>query len=327
MAGENHIADILDGAPSNWGEWGPDDERGAVNYLDRRAVLRGIGAVDRGEVVTLGAPFNHPDGDPTWPGRQRSEPEKFMVTDKGTAEAEKVDRKPFGYTESANDVIHMSTHGTTHVDSLAHVWYGDQLYNGFDAATTKGGLERCGIENVGEHGIVGRGVLLDVAAHRGVDALSPGERIEVDELEACATAQEVDLQERDVLLLRTGLLDVFYEEGPDEFYDRYADGDTMNEPGLTYTDATATWIHQRKVPMLGTDTFASEQTLSEETGTLLPLHPALLRDQGTLIGELFQLAELAAACESTGSYEFLFIASPLKIVGGTASPVNPVAIL
>lgn len=327
MPRERHIRTILENAPSNWGKWGPEDEVGAVNGLDSEAVLRGITAVEQGEVVTLGAPINNPDGDPTWPGGRRSPPEKYMVTDMGHVEAGKLNREPFGFTASANDVIHMSTHGTTHVDSLAHVWYDDQLYNGFDAESTKGGLERCGIESIGEHGIVGRGVLIDIAMHRGVDVLEPGARIDIDELEESAAEQGVEIRPRDILLVRTGLLEKFYEIGPEAFYERYTREGTMDEPGLTYTDETANWIYEREIPLFGTDTFASEQTHSEETGTLLPMHPALLRDQGTLIGELFKLDVLSSQCQDLDSFEFLFVASPLKIVGGTASPLNPIAIL
>lgn len=327
MAENTHISDVLEDAPSNWGKWGEDDEVGAVNGLDNGAVLRGVGAVEDGDVITLGIPVNQSAGDPTWPGSRRSPPEKYMVTDKGHVEAGKLDRESFAYTEAANDLIHMSTHGTTHVDSLAHVWYDDQLYNGFDAETTKGGLDRCGIESIGDHGIVGRGVLLDIARHRGVDALEPGARIELSELEACAAEQDLDVGSRDIVLLRTGVLESFYEDGQEAFYDRYTAGGTMNEPGLTYTDETAAWFHDREVPLFATDTFASEQTQSEESGTLLPMHPALLRDQGVPIGELFKLDALSERCADRGKYKFLFVASPLKIVGGTASPINPIAIL
>jgi kynurenine formamidase len=327
MSDKSHISDILEAAPSNWGKWGTEDEIGAVNRLDSEAVLRGIAAIEDGTVLTLGAPINDPDGDPVWPNSRRSPPETFMVTDKGHVEAGKLDREPFGFTEAANDVIHMSTHGPTHVDSLAHVWYDDRLYNGFDANTTKGGLDRCGIKNLGEHGIVGRGVLLDIARHRGVDSLDPGSRIKIEEIESCAETQNLDIGSRDIVLLRTGILEVFYEEGPEVFYDRYAPGGTMNEPGLTYTDETAAWFHDREISFFGTDTFASEQTQSEECETLLPLHPALLRDLGIPIGEKFKLDELSERCADRDSSEFFFSAAPLKIVAGTASPINPIAIL
>jgi len=322
------IADVLEEAPSNWGEWGDDDELGAANYLTSEEVLRGVGAIERGETFTLGLRIGDPGGDPTWP--TRSEGDHYMTADKGHHEAGKQDREMYGGWEHSDDVIHQFTHGSTHVDALGHSWYDDALYNGFDANTTKGGLDRCGIEHPAEHGIVGRGVLLDVAGHRGVDYLSSGERVTLDELRACADEQGVDLGSRDVVLLRLGVIELFYREGPEAFYDEYeiVHGGTpaLDEPGITYTEELTEWVDDHQIPLIGTDSVTAEQTVSEETDTRLPFHPALLRDQGVLISEMNKLDELAAACREHGSYDFLYVGAPLKLVGGTGSPFNPVAI-
>lgn len=314
---DRHIGDILDGVPDNWGKWGDDDEVGAVNYLTSEEVLRGVGAVEAGETFALGLPVARPAGDPVWPGRAQTA--HYVDRDEGHYESGKVPDR--GGVRAADDVVHMPLHGTTHVDAPGHVWYDGQLYNGFDADTTKGGLDRGAIEGVAEHGILGRGVLLDVARHRGVDALAKGERVTVDELTACADAQGVDLERRDVPLVRTGWLEQYYDEEGQDIYEG-----SFREPGLTYSDAVVEWFHDMEIPAFGTDTIANEQTVSDETGTPIPLHPALLRDQGVLFVELLQLDALAAACAEDGRYAFLFVASPLKVVRGTASPVNPVAV-
>ena len=81
-----------------------------------------------------------------------------------------------------------------------------------------------------------------------------------------------------------------------------------------------------EIPAFGTDTIANEQTVSDETETVLPLHGALLRDQGVPFNEIDDLSELAEDCADDGKYDFLYVGSPLKVVGGTGSPVNPVAI-
>lgn len=322
------IESILADAPSNWGRWGEDDERGALNLLDESQVLRGIGAVEDGEVVPLGLPIARDGGDPVWP--TRSGTGHYMTRDAGQYDAGKLDRTPYGGWRASDDVIHMFTHGSTHLDALGHVWYDDALYNGFDAETTNGGLERCGIDAAAGSGIVGRGVLLDVARHRGVDALDPGERVTHEELEACADAQDVTVEPGDVLLLRLGVLERFYADGPDAFYDRY--GGThggepiLDEPGLTYTAELATWFQDRAIPLFGTDTVTAEQTVSEATGSRLPLHPALIRDLGITISEMNDLSTLAERCADTGRYTFCYMASPLRIEGGTGSPVNPLAI-
>lgn len=324
-----NIADLLDGFPSNWGRWGSDDELGALNYLTSDRVLRGIEAVEHGEVFALGTPLDHPGGDPVATGV--TPPEHDTTLDVGDVRDGSVDPDELSGMAYSADTISMPVHGvTTHVDAPGHVWYEDELYNGFDAATTEGGLDRCGIEQAGDHGIVGRGVLLDVAGHRGVDHLGRGERISVAELRACADAQGTDIEEGDVLLIRTGAMDHFYRDGPEAFFDTYRESDGAdafeNEPGPTLDRDLVDWIHERSIPLLATDTIHGEQTVSSTTGTKTPLHPALLRDLGVYISELHLLGDLASHCNSTDRWTFCYVAAPLKIVGGTGSPVNPLAI-
>lgn len=321
------VTELLAKAPDNWDRWGAEDELGALNWLTPSEVLRGVAAVETGETFTLGVPIDAPDGDPVWP--TRSAAGHYVTQDKGTIDAGKRDRAPFGHMESSDDLVHLFTHGTTHHDALGHVWYDDQLYNGFDATTTNGGLERCGAEHVAEHGVVGRAVLADIARHRGVDALDADARVTLEELEACLDAQGVELDGHEILLLRTGCLDYFYKAGADAFYDRYGDPenpDSLLEPGLTYSPELVEWFHDVEIPAFCTDTITAEQTRSEETDTLIPLHPALLRDLGVVIAELVRLDDLAVACADDGRYDCLFVSGPLKIVGGTAAPANPVAL-
>jgi len=215
----------------------------------------------------------------------------------------------------------MFLHATTHFDALGHFWYDDALYNGFSAETTKGGLEKCDVERIGDLGVVGRAVLLDIARHRGVDALEGGSRITLSELKECAERQNLDIEPRDVLILRTGWLERYYEEGKREFY-----GGGFNEPGLTYSRELVEWFHEMEIPVLGTDTVGNELSGSAETKTGHPLHSALMRDQGVLFNELLKLDELAAACSDGGPYGFMYVGAPLKIVEATGSPVNPIAI-
>ncbi|WP_254545794.1 cyclase family protein [Halomarina pelagica] len=316
---ERDIAELLADAPSNWGRWGDDDEVGALNYLTEEEVLRGVRAVEHGKTFTLGLPIGRPGGDPVWPGRSGAD--HYMELDKGHFEAGKVDVPGAAGLEYADDVVYMFLQGTTQFDALGHVWYDDRLYNGFDAGTTKGGMEYCSIEPMAEHGVVGRGVLLDVARHRGRDRLDRGERITLDELLDCADEQGVEIEKRDVPIIRTGWIELFYEEGADAFY-----GDEFAEPGITYSRDLVEWFHGMEIPAFGTDTVANEQTVSDETETILPLHGALLRDQGVAFNEINRLDELAADCDDDGKYDFLYVGAPLKIVGGTGSPVNPIAI-
>lgn len=311
------IGDILNDAPSNWGRWGEDDEIGALNHLTNDEVLRGVQAVERGETFALGLPVTSPDGDPIWPGRAAAK--HYMDRDRGHYISGK-DHSMSG-TEAADDVVHMPLHGTTHIDALGHIWYDDQLYNGYDPETTMGGLERCSIEPIGDHGVLGRGVLLDVARHRGVDALDAGARITLDELQNCADEQDLKLQKRDIPLIRTGWLEQYYDEDGVDIYDG-----PFREPGLTCSQEVLEWFQEMEIPLFGTDTIGNEQTVSDVTGTAIPLHPALIRDQGVLFNEMLDLSTLAEDCADDGRYEFLYVASPLKVARGTGSPVNPLAV-
>jgi len=332
------LATILEDTPSNWGRWGDDDELGALNYLTSDETLRGIDAVESGESFTLGLPVFGPRGKPAVP--TRSLPQHHMRVDKADYEVGKAGGPPTqerikfeglsesavaaysrtGGLEIAEDSAYMSLHDGTHIDALAHAWYDDQLYNGVDANTTTGGLEHGSVSRIGEHGILGRGVLLDLPRHRGVGSLDPGERIALPELRECADEQGVSIRDRDVLVLRTGWVERYYEEGP-------AGIDPYDEPGLTADEEVLEWFQEREIPLLGTDTLRNEQTISEETGTFIPLHAAFLRDLGIVMNELLKLDRLAATCADREKYDFLFVALPLKLEGATGSPVNPVAVL
>jgi hypothetical protein len=195
---------------------------------------------------------------------------------------------------------------TIHHDALRHSWYDDQLLNGFGTDSTAGELDRCGAENLADHGTVRRAVLLDVARYRGVDRLERGGVITAAELDAVATEQGVSLETGDIVLVRIGALVLFYDAGSEAFYEAYSpsgDPDTLDEPGPTYTEKTAAWFSENDVAVYETKTPTAEQTHLRETGTLLPLHPALLRDLGVVITELLLLEDVAAAYAEDGRYE------------------------
>ncbi len=310
---EKRLEEAFETAPTNWGTWGQDDELGAVNYLTGAEVLRAAAAIEHGKTFTLGVPIGHPDGDPKTPSRPENQ--HYMRRDRGHYEAGKL---PADGRQGAEDVLLFAVHGTTHVDALGHSWYGDEMYNGFDPETTKGGLDRCSVEPIADHGVVGRGVLLDIARHRDVEHLEYDATISLSELRACADEQGLELEKRDIPLIRTGWLERYYagEREPIEAFD---------EPGITYTEELAGWFHEMEIPAFATDTLANERTYPE-SGIRLPLHATFIRDQGILFTEIALLDELAEDCAEDGKYDFMYVCSPLSIVGGTGSPVNPIAI-
>ncbi len=326
------LGELLKDSPKNWGRWGDDDELGAVNFLTDAEVLRGVQSVKSGKRFTLQVRMCHPDGDPSYRGRPQ--PSRMMVMDKGHYLSGKAEPFPGGL-EYADDVMFTNLQGTTQYDALGHVWFDDQLYNGYDAKTTMGGgLEKDSILPMAERGVAGRGILIDVARYQGVDHLPAGYGISLDELLKTAEHQNSPIEKHDILLIRTGWLNRFFTEGPDAFLGEAKEGadgaDTavqaMNEPGLTYSKELVEWFHDMGIPVLGSDTLASEQTVHPETGCFVPLHGALMRNLGVTFSEINWLEDLAADCADDGQYEFLYMCTPLKIFGAAGSPINPMAV-
>jgi len=293
---------VTAGAESNWGRWGPDDERGALNLLTPDTVVDAARLVRDGRVFALGLPVQ-PRGVPMTPHRPAIV--HLMARDGGDYAAGAVAPDDIG---TADDYLALPVHGTTHVDALCHLWYGGQLYNGYSPTEVRSsGASKLGIDKIPP--IVARGVLLDVAGLHGVDHLEAGHPIGPDELDAAAAAQDVEVRPGDVLLVRTGWLKVF-DSDPDLYH--------RLQPGITI-DAVP-WIVARDVVAVGSDNSAVER-FPAPSGNV-PVHRRLLRDYGVHLMELMMLDALAAA----GAHEFLFVASPLRITRGAGSPLNPIAI-
>lgn len=311
------LKELFQDLPTNWGRWGADDELGAVNLLDAAAVLRGIRAVRQGKVFTLGLPMNSPDGDLAHPVRRPIL--HFMTNDKGSYLAGRA--QPAGGWEYADDAAIMYLQGSTQIDALGHVWYGDQLYNGYPAESTIGGLRHNAVVGVADHGIVGRAVLADVARFKRMDHLPEGYGITLDELLRTLEAQQSPLEAGDMLYVRTGFYRRFLEGGAPRYL-----GAGLNEPGLSYSPELVRWFQDNEIPVLASDTMGDEQTTSDLTGTFSPLHPALITRLGVSLTEMNWLEPLAEDCATDGQYTFLSIISPLKIHGAAGSPINPIAI-
>lgn len=288
----------------NWGRWGPEDERGAANLMTPAQVTAAAGLVHTGRVFSLSLPINSRDV-PVLPGR--ASPQHFMRRDGGDYAAG-LTRK--GGFETTDDVVLLPTHAGTHIDALAHVADEGQLYNGYPLSGVRSnGAARCGIDKL--PALVGRGVLLDICALKGVDRLEPGYVISPEDLQAWEERRSISVGEGTVVLIRTGWLSVFRDEGPQAFFEA--------EPGIGM--AAAQWLAERDVVAVGADNGAVEVVPTED-GRPGPVHRVLVRDCGIYLMEMLELDELAAA----GVDEFLFVAAPLAIAGGAGSPINPIAI-
>lgn len=287
----------------NWNRWGESDERGAANLLTPAAVIAAAASVRTGEVVSLGLALDASTLVP--PGRRALE--HAMTRDGGDYA---IGGKVLGRSRYSDDLLIIGTHTGTHVDALAHVWYDEELYNGFGQDSVRSsGARRCGIDKLGP--LVGRGVLLDVAGLVDDESLPIDFRVDGDVLESACAASEVTVGAGDIVLIRTGWLG---RNGDDET--AYFEG----EPGLD--EGGAYWLADRDVAAIGADNYAVEQ-LAPGARSGFPVHEILLRDHGIPLLEGVVLDELAAR----DVHEFLFVAAPLQVRGGTASPVCPVAIL
>lgn len=213
---------------------------------------------------------------------------------------------------ASNEMIVTGGHVGTHVDALAHVSQDGRMHGGVDAAQaqTGGRFSQLGAEHT--PALLTRGVLLDVAATRGVDVLPPGYGVTADDLAAAADRAGVQVRRGDVALVRTGWARHF--DDPATYL-----GQSDGVPGPT-PDA-GQWLADAGVVTTGADTTAYEQIQPGAGHSVLPVHRILLVDSGIHIIEHLFLEDAAAQ----GLTEFVFVMAPLRIVGGTGSPVRPFA--
>ena len=207
----------------------------------------------------------------------------------------------------------MASHGDchTHIDAPNHVAYRGQLYNGKPASTlTSLGSDWGGVDTYAT-GLVGRGVLLDAARHRGVDWLEPGDAVDREELEAIEKSQGVRLGEGDILVFRTGhharrlALGAWSNDAP-------PDGE--GKAGLAVD--TVPWMHERRIAAFLPDG-DGETVPSNVEGMPYPIHPLQMVAMGMCISDSLQLEELAEACREEGRWEFMVVGLPLRLPGAT----------
>ena len=215
-----------------------------------------------------------------------------------------------GGSSSAAEAIAMSTHVGTHIDALCHYSSNGKLHGDIDPAgfqSYANGVEHLSIDTV--QPILRRGVLLDIARVENVDVLPTDFVIEPNHLDLALKAANTDVQPGDVVLLRTGWSR--YWNDPPKFVSQ------LHSPGPGIEGAR--WLSAQKIFAAGSETVPFESVPDQN----MPVHVHLLVESGIHIIECLNLEELAAS----GANEFLFVASPLKIRGGTASPIRPVALV
>ncbi len=285
--------------------WGPEDRRGALNYLTPAEVLAAMGEVRLGRTVSLEAPVvdqvtaDNPD------------PAHHPMT--GTADGAK-----HGGVSFAMDRVEMNVHGNadSHMDALCHVMYDGTLYNGVPAGTvTSKGATELTIEVAGD-GVVGRGVLLDIPRLHGVPWLEPGDFVTTDDLVAAEQAQQVRVGKGDLLFVRVGHRRRRDELGP---WDAASARAGLHPTAMEF-------VADRQVAVLGSDgNNDTAGNAGDQAG--FPVHVLAINALGVHLLDYLQFGELVPACQEAGRWSFLCVIAPLRLHAGTGSPVNPIAIL
>ena len=285
--------------------WGPDDRRGALNYITQAEVLAACGAVRLGRAVSLAVPVEERPA-PDNPDPARHQMKEPLGADAGPGLSFSMDR------------IAMNVHGNadSHIDALCHVIFDGMLYNGVPADTvTAAGAAELSI-GVAADGIVGRGVLLDVPRSRGVPWLEPGDHVTADDLFAAERDQGVRVGRGDIVLVRVGHRLRRTELGP---WDA-ATARAGLHPALLAVAA------ERQIAVLGSDG-NNDTAPSVAEGVDFPVHVLAVNALGIHLMDYLEFAELAPLCEREGRWSFLCMIAPLRLPTFTGSPVNPIAIL
>jgi kynurenine formamidase len=311
-----------------WGwVWGPTDEVGALNEMTDASRLAALRLVRQGKAYDLGLPYDR--NSYKWPGHSPGEVMSF----RSPAGVKSQKDLPFTTPEGGNqggtawhsNAIFMNDNVATQIDGLGHITHGqdNHFYNGFKSEEAGGdfGLRKADVTTIPP--IVARGVLVDVAGYKKVDALPAHYEITVADLEGALQAQSIDIAPGDIVLVRTGTARYWGENGSN--HTKISEHDSA---GLGLK--AAKWLVEQKGAMvLGTDTSGLEyvppnpEDSQAVGGSFNPVHVYLLVDQGVHIMEFNNLEQLAA----DRAYEFAYILSTNAIRGTVAgTALRPIAL-
>jgi kynurenine formamidase len=294
---------------SNWGRWGKDDQKGAINLITPAKRKQSLSAVKDGVSVSMArtAELKEAVDNPrpvvlTMGGRGRG-----AGSGAGTAVPTLI--------SGASDTLSISYHGFvhTHMDTFCHRAYKGSMYNGMSMTdVTEAGCTKGSILNF-KDGIVSRGVLMDIPRLKGVEYLEPGTRIYPEDLEAWAKKANLKVLPGDIVLIRTGRWALRDAKGP---------WPSAQLAGLYITGAR--WLHQHDVAILGSDG-ASDVHPSGVDQISEPVHALVLVAMGMPIFDNLDLEAVSREAARRNRWEFLLTASPAALPNATGSPLNPIA--
>jgi kynurenine formamidase len=289
---------------SNWGRWGADDERGTLNHLTPAEAKAAAALVESGRSVSLSRNFPvHPGPENPWPAHHHM----VIAGDDPCI--------PGMGLEVSTDYIGIAFHGmaSSHLDALCHVFQGGQMYNGHPCTDVKSTGARRNTVMTLKDGLVGRGVLLDVPRALGVSFIDPERLTTVADLELAEAVQKVTVGKGDIVLIRLGR-DVRRESHPDQAV-----------AGLD--PEVARWLHERQAAVLGGDGVHDPIPPNQICADWpMPIHMVGLVAMGLHLLDNLSLEDVAAACAEANRWAFLLTLAPLRIEGGTGSPLNPIAL-
>jgi kynurenine formamidase len=287
--------------------WGQQDRRGALNHLTPALVAAACREVRLGRSVSLAAPLS------LEAGPDNPEPVVHEMT-----AGDRDDGTLTPGLRFALDRFSMNVHGNadSHLDALCHVSYDGRLYNDVSSAAISGDGAEAESVGAARDGIVGRGVLLDIPRLRGVPWLEPGDCVSADELSRASDAQNVRVRAGDLLFVRVGHAKRRAELGPWDV--------ARTRAGLH--PAALDWIAEREVAVLGCDS-NSDTAPSLADGVDFPVHVLAINALGVQLLDYLQFEDLLPLCETLGRWSFLCVIAPLRLPGGTGSPVNPIAVV
>ena len=279
---------------SNWGRWGDDDQLGAANLITPAKRKQAAALVETGEAVSLG----------------------HDVTDDLGSDP----NRPFGLNmiisfdpDRIRDRLDIDYHGGffTHLDAICHVVYDGRIYNGHDMreTVTDDGCEHLGITGL-KDGVVTKAVLVDVPRLRGVPWLAPGTRVYREDIEEWEERTGAAVEPGDVLLIRTG-----------RWARRRAEGGGNAGMDASFLPLLA----ERDVALFGSDT-AHELRDNIPGLDVTVIHKFMVVARGMNLFDNLDLEEAAETAARLGRWEFLFMASPVRVPKGTGSPINPIAV-
>ena len=278
---------------SNWGRWGKDDQRGALNLITQEKRKQALALVKEGYPVSLAHDL--------LTEKAVDNPNPLVHTMLPASGVFRMDN----YSISYHGLAH------THFDALCHANYQGKIYNGFPVDEV--GPEGCPQDSilVAKTGVMTRGVLMDIAKLKGVEYLEPGTPIYPEDLEAWEKQAGVKVAAGDAVFVRTGRWAMRAQKGPSRTY-----------AGLHAS--CARWLHDRGVAILGSDA-AQDVSPSQVEGVGLPIHELALVAMGIHLFDNCDLEELGKEAAKRKRWVFLLTVAPMAIPGGTGSPINPIA--